>query len=435
MSNQVQRVPEAERRTGRRLMALLAIDTTPLITSRDYRLLFTGQMISGFGSAISYVALPWQVYQLTRSTLAVGMLGVVEFVPMLLMAFAGGALADYVDRRRLIIAAESGMTVCCLMLVWNSLLHDPRVWILFAIAAIFAGVNAIHRPALESLTPRLVDPLHLPAVSALSLLRGSFNFIIGNALGGVIAASFGAAPAFSIDAATFVASMAMLLLIQSVPVPADAERASLKSVRQGLKYARGRQELLGTYLIDLNAMFFGMPVALLPAIAERYGGSSVGLLYAMPAVGVLAVSLTSGWTKRVHRHGLAVTIAAMVWGVAITCFGLSGRLWLALLFLAIAGAGDAVSGIFRMTMWNETIPDRFRGRLAGLEFISAVTGPYLGNGEAGIVASLYGLSASVVSGGVLCVVGSGILAAALPRFIKYDGRKGLARRLAEESAA
>jgi MFS family permease len=419
--------------TKRGVLSALTLDLTPLKASRQYRLLFTGQFVSGFGSAISYVVLPWQMYQLTKSSFAVGMLGVVEFVPMFLMAFVGGALADYIDRRRLILLSEVGLALCCAVLVANSLLARPHVWVLFLIAALFAGLNGIHRPAHEALTPRLVDPQQLPAVAALNSLRYNFNFIIGPAVAGVIAASLGAAFAFAIDAATFIASIVTLLLIRSVPAPLDADRPSLRSVIEGLKYARSRQELLGTYLIDLNAMFFGMPMALFPAIAESFGGVAVGLFYAMPAVGSLAVTLTSGWTKRIHKHGLAVTIAGTAWGLAIIGFGMANRLWLALLFLAMAGAADMVSGLFRMTIWNQTIPDHLRGRLASIEMISYMTGPYLGNGEAGLVASLFGLRASVVSGGVLCVLGSGLLALLLPAFLRYDGREGLARKQAEEA--
>jgi MFS family permease len=418
----------------RSILRALTIDVSPLKASRDYRLLFTGQFVSRFGSAISYVVLPWQMYQLTRSTFLVGMLGVAEFVPMLLMAFVGGALADHIDRRRLIALSESGLTLCCGVLVANSLLPNPHVAVLFVISASFAALAGIHRPALEALTPRLVEPEHLPAVSALSVLGYSFNYIVGPALAGVIAASLGAAVAFGIDAATFAISLATLLMIRSVPVPIGADRASLRSVIDGLKYARSRQELLGTYLIDLNAMFFGMPMALFPAIAASFGAASVGLLYAMPAAGALVLTLTSGWTKRVKKHGAAVALAATLWGVAIIGFGFAGRLWLAMLFLALAGGADVVSGLFRITIWNETIPDHLRGRLAGIEMISYTTGPFLGNAEAGLVASLVSLRFSVVSGGVMCVLGSGLLAAMLPAFIRYDGREGLARKKAEEAA-
>jgi MFS family permease len=424
---------DSERPAKRGILSALIIDHRPLVASRDFRLLFIGEFVASFGSAISYVVLPWQMYQLTKSTLAVGMLGVAEFVPMFLMAFVGGALADYVDRRRLVLLAECGMAAACLILVYNALLTRPHAWLLFLIASLIAALNAIRRPAMESLKPRLVDPEHLPAVSALSSLNYSFNFIVGPAIGGVLAASFGAAPAFAINVACYIVSILMLLMIRPVPVPANAERASISSVIVGLKYARSRQELLGTYLIDLNAMFFGMPMALFPAIAEGYGGASVGLFYAMPAVGTLIVSATSGWTNHIHRHGLAVTIAATAWGVAIICFGLAGRLWMALVFLALAGAADMVSGLFRMTIWNQTIPDHLRGRLASVEMISYMTGPYLGNGEAGIVASLFSVRASVVSGGIMCVAGSVVLAWLLPEFLRYNGRDGLARKLAEEA--
>ncbi len=427
-------------KSKRKWLSAFAIDLSPLKTSRDFRLLFLGQFVSAFGSSISYVVLPWQMYQLTKSNFAVGMLGVAEFVPMLVMAFVGGALADFIDRRRLIVVAELGLTVCCGLLVLNALLPQPRAWVLFVVAALFAALNGVHRPALESLTPRLVAPEQIPAVASLSMFRGSFSYIVGPALAGLIAAGFGAAVAFTIDAATFVISILALLLIRSVPMPAkldDDERPSLHSVVEGLKYARSRQELLGTYLIDINAMFFGMPIALFPAIAESFGGASanpsVGLFYAMPAAGALVVSLTSGWTSKIHRHGLAVTIAAAIWGAAIVVFGLVSNLWLALFFLALAGAADAVSGVFRMTIWNQTIPDHIRGRMAGIEMISYLTGPYLGNAEAGLVAARFGLGFSVVSGGVMCVLGSGVLAALLPKFISYDGREGLARKEAEEA--
>ena len=433
MSEQVTEDEEREEPARRRLMSALVIDHTPLAASRDYRLLFIGQFVSGFGSAIGYVVLPWQMYRLTRSTFAVGMLGVVEFVPMLVIALIGGALADYIDRRRLVLSAELGMMTTSIILALNSTLATPRIWVLFLVAALTAALNAVHRPSLEALTPRLVDPEHIPAVSALSSVRYNFNFIVGPSVAGVIAASWGAAPAFAINALAFIASITALAMIRSVPVSGNADQPGLRSIAEGLRYARSRQELLGTYLIDLNAMFFGMPMALFPAIAESFGNASVGLFYSAPSVGSLLVTLTSGWARRINRHGLAVTLAATAWGVSIIGFGLVSSLWTALIFLAIAGGADMISGLFRLTIWNQTIPDHLRGRLAGIEMISYLTGPYLGNGEAGLVASLFGLRTSVVSGGVMCVAGSGLLALLLPEFLRYDGRNGLARKLAEEA--
>lgn len=418
----------------RRRLSTLTVDTTPLFHSRDYRLLFFGQAVSAFGSMMTYAVLPWQVYQLTKSSFAVGLIGVVEFVPLVVFAFIGGALADAIDRRRLIILTEIGMTLCVAGWLVNALLPQPRVWVLFVVAALFSTLSSLQRPAREALLPRLLPPEQMAAAAALGSLRYTLAAIVGPALGGVLAASFGASVAYAIDCATFLVSLACLLQMRAVPPPEKADQLSLRSIADGLRYAWSRKELLGTYLIDMNAMFFGMPMALFPAMAEGFGNSAVGLFYAMPAVGAFFASLFSGWTAKVHKHGLAVTLAASVWGVAIIGFGLADSLWLAMLFLVVAGAADMISGLFRMVMWNQTIPDHLRGRLAGIELISYASGPMLGNAEAGFVASLFSVRTSVVSGGVLCVLGSVVLAVLLPSFLRYDGREGVARKEAEESA-
>jgi len=409
------------------------LDLSPLRTSREYRLLFLGQFVSTFGSALTFVVLPVQMWELTHSSLLVGMLGVAEFVPMLVFSFLGGMLADSIDRRRLILTAEAGLALGCVALVVNALVAEPRIWVLFVVAAAAAGFQAIHRPALEALTPRLLPPDKMPAAAALASFRFSFNFIVGPALAGVIAASFGAAAAFALDSVTYLIAIASVLLLRTVPQPESADTPSLDALLGGLRYARSRPELLGTYLIDIIAMFFGMPIALFPAMAESFGHASVGLFYAMMAVGPLLVSLTSGWTSRVERHGRAITWAVVVWGFAIVGFGLARNLVVALVCLCLAGAADCVSGLFRMTMWNQTIPDRLRGRLAAIELISYTSGPYLGNAEAGLVASAFSLRASVVSGGLLCVVGAVALAAILPGFLTYRARDGIARKVQEEA--
>ena len=419
---------------ARRLVRAVAIDVTPLRVSRDFRLLFAGQSVSFFGSMMTFVALPWQVYQLTKSSFAVGMLGVTEFVPIFLMAFIGGALADAVDRRRMALVTEALLAAGTLVLVLNSLLPQPRVWLLYVCAALFAALNGLQRPSLDSLIPRIVPAELMPAAAALKSLSATVSMIGGPALGGLLVATAGPTAAYSIDFVTFAASLVALALIRAVPPPVGADAPSLRSIVEGLRYARSRPELLGTYLIDINAMFFGMPMALFPAIAEGFGGASVGLLYAAPAFGAMCVALTSAWTKRVQRHGLAVALAAGVWGLAIIAFGFAPTLWAALACLALAGGADMVSGLFRMTIWNQTIPDHLRGRLAGIEMVSYTTGPLLGNAESGIVAGLFGVRASVVSGGVLCVAGTALLSFLLPAFLRYDGRAGLARKKAEEEA-
>jgi MFS family permease len=422
--------PPPEEKRGRGL----ALDVRPLRASRDYRLLYAGQAVSFFGSMMTFVVLPWQVYQLTGSSLAVGLMGVVEFVPILLAAFVGGALADYFDRRRMVLLAEFALALGTALLLLNSLLPAPRVWPLYACAAVFAALNGLQRPSLDALMPRLVPPEMIPAVAALNSLRSNVGMIAGPAAGGLLLAAYGPAVTYAVDFLSFAFSLAALLLMRAVPPPVGADRPSLRSVVEGLRYARSRPELLGTYLVDINAMFFGMPMALFPEIAKGFGGASVGLLYAAPAAGSLLATLTSGWTSRVHRHGLAVALAAAAWGAAIVGFGLAGSLWLALACLAAAGAADMISGLFRMTIWSQTIPDHLRGRLAGIEMVSYTTGPLLGNAEAGAAAALLGVRASVVSGGLLCILGTGALALLLPAFIRYDGRGGLARKLAEEEA-
>jgi MFS family permease len=420
-----------ERARGR---SLFTLDFTPLRESREFTLLYIGQSVTFFGSMMTFVALPWQVFQLTKSSLAVGMLGVVEFVAVLFMGFIGGAVADYVDRRLMVRLTEAALAAGSIVLIINALLPRPQVWVLFACALLFAALTALQRPSLEALIPRIVKADQMPAVAGLQAFRGSVAMVGGPALGGVLVVTFGPALAFTVDLSTFLLSLIALTLMQAVPPPPDADRPGIKSIVEGLRYAGRRQELLGTYLVDMTAMFFGMPMALFPAIAESYGGASVGLLYAAPAAGSLVMSLMLGWTRRIQRHGLAVGIAAACWGFAIIGFGLAGRLWLALLCLAFAGASDMISGVFRMIIWNQTIPDHLRGRLAGIELISYHTGPMLGNAESGIVASLFSIRTSIVSGGILCVLGTGLMLLILPAFRTYDGRAGLARKRQEEDA-
>jgi MFS family permease len=412
-----------EPRGVRRLVGVAAMDIGPLKRHRDFRLLFVGQAASFFGSMVTYVALPYQIFQLTHSTLAVGLLSLAEFVPLVIMAFLGGALSDAFDRRRMVQIAELGSGLGVGVLLVNALLPDPRTWVLFAVAPVLAALYGIFRPSLDAMVPRLVTKEELPAASALEGFRGTLGEIAGPALAGIIIATVGLPVAYAIDAATYGLSLVALRFMRAIPPASDAAPVSLRSIAEGVRYAWSRQELLGTYGVDMIAMFFGMPMALFPAIADEFGGAGVlGLLYAAPAVGSLAATLTSGWVPRVHRHGLAVIVAAAVWGAAIVLFGFAETLWLALVALAIAGGADMVSGIFRMTIWNQTIPDRLRGRLAGIEQVSYTSGPLLGNLEAGVLASLTSVRFSVVSGGALCVVGVALAAVALPAFRLYDAR-------------
>jgi MFS family permease len=411
----------------RRLLGSVAVDFGLLRRRRDFRLLFTSQLVSLAGSMLTFVAVPFQVYALTGSSLAVGLLGVAEFAPILVLALVGGALADAFDRRRLVQLSEAGSALVAAVLVVNAALPHPRLWVLFAAAAAMAALTALRRPPMDALMPRLVERDELKAALALDWAMTGTGSIAGPALGGVLIAVAGLSATYAVDLATFAVSLVALSAMRTAPAAADAEPPSVGAVVEGVRYAASRQELVGTYLVDMNAMFFGMPLALFPALAKRHGGPEVlGLLYAAPAVGSIVVATTSGWARRVHRHGRAIVLAAGAWGVAIVGFGLAGALWLALGFLAVAGGMDAISGIFRATIWNETIPDRLRGRLAGIEMLSWSSGPMLGSAESGAVAAFAGLRASIVSGGVMCVAGSIGLAIALPRFWSYDARDEVA---------
>lgn len=412
----------------------MLLDISPLRISRDYRLLFFGQLISAFGTAMTFVVVPVQVYQLTGSTLLVGLLSVAEFALILSMAFVGGAYADFIDKRRMLRLTEIGQTVVTIILVANAFLPRPRVWVLFMCAALHAGLAALQRPSFEALMQKIVPPELMSSISALNSLRWNVTTILGPSLAGIILARFGARVAYSIDLFTFVASLAAVFMIRAAPKAVQTEaRPTLKSVVEGVQYAWRRKEILGTYLIDMNAMFFGMPTALFPAMAAHFGAGTVGFFYAAPSVGALLATLTSGWTKKVHRHGLFVAIAAALWGVAIIFFGLAQNLYLSLTCLALAGGFDMISGVFRMTMWNQTIPHHLRGRLAGLEMISYTSGPKLGDAEAGLVAALFSVRTSIVSGGILCVAGTAIISALIPQFLRYDGREGVRQKELEEA--
>jgi MFS family permease len=403
------------------------VDLTPF-RNRDYRFLYAAQFVSLIGTAVTYVALPYQMYRLTGSSFSVGLLGLVELVPLLATAFIGGAIADAVDRRRVAIVADVALAAGSATLAVVAT-HRASASLLYLVAAWMSAVSGLQRPAIESLVPRLLDRTELPAAASLAVVRGSVGMIVGPAIGGLLIASTGLRVTYLVDVASYAASLAFLGMIERVPPAEGAERPSIAAVIEGFRYASSRQELIGTYVVDFVAMVFGMPLALFPAISDQLGGpSALGLLYAAPAVGALGASLTSRWTPHVHRHGLAVMLSATVWGLAIAAFGVCRTLWPALVYLAIAGGADALSGIFRLTMWNETIPDSLRGRLASIEMVSYMSGPLLGHLEAGGVAAAFGVTASVVSGGVLCVAGVLACGAWLPRFVHYDARNF--RRLA-----
>ncbi|MBS0358688.1 MAG: MFS transporter [Proteobacteria bacterium] len=396
------------------------IELSPLFKYRDYRLLYLGQLVSFFGNMLTYVALPYQIYSLTHSSLAVGNIGLAQLIPLLATALFGGALADRMDRRKLLLGSELGLSIATGILLLNSLLPTPHVWLIYLTAMINAALVGFHRPSLESLTPKLVQHKDLPAVSGLTSFKKSLTKVAGPALAGVMIATVGLPVVYFIDFLTFVISLLAIFFIKTRFTIQRSEESTTKSIKSGIRYAMSRQELIGTYVVDIIAMIFGMPMALFPAIAETLGGVKVlGLLYAAPSAGMLMASIFSGWTHKVKRHGAAIAISAVLWGVSIAAFGFSSSIYMALIFLVFAGAADGFSVIFRQTLWNQTIPSHLRGRLAGLEIISYMTGPLLGNAEAGFVAAAVSTTFSVVSGGVLCVFGVAASIFYLPKFWKY----------------
>ncbi|HSN06223.1 MAG TPA: MFS transporter [Candidatus Angelobacter sp.] len=399
------------------------IDASPLRVSRDFRLLFTSGVVSYLGSMFTFVAVPLQAQQLTGSYVVVGLLGLVEVVPIVVFGLWGGAVADHYDRRRVIIAAEIGAAAGSLVLLLNALRPQPQVWVLFVVGALAATCESLQRPSLEALVPQTVDHDRLAGAAALMSLRSSAGFIFGTSIAGVVASYLGVGVAYAVDVASYVVSVLVLLRVRGRGRVSADGAPDLSSVLTGLRYAWSRKDLLGTYAIDTLAMLLAFPYAVFPFVAEKYDAPwALGLLYAAPAVGSAVASLTSGWTTRVHRHGRTIAVAASAYGLAIAGFGVSPTLALALAFLAVSGAFDMVSGIFRQLIWNQSIPDELRGRLAGIELLSYAVGPQLGNARVSLVAQSRGLAVSIASGGILCAAGVVALTAALPSLWRYDER-------------
>lgn len=399
------------------------MDMRPLRNSRDFRWVFTSGLVTFLGSMVTLVALPFQVAELTGSFVAVGLIGLAELIPLVVFGLWGGAMADAVDRRRVVISTELAMLILSVTLLVNARLDDPHLWVIYVVAMLFAAVDGIQRPSLEAIIPRVVAHDELAAAGALNSLRWQIGSIAGPALGGLLIAGFGVWSAYAFDAATFLVSAVALWRLSPIPPSGAAEPASLARIGQGMSYAWSRKDILGTYAVDLMAMFFAFPYALFPFLAEDLGAPwALGLLYSAGAVGSLLATVTSGWTGHVNHHGRAVLLAAIVWGLAIAGVGLSTSLWLVLVMLMIAGAGDMISGLFRMLIWNQTIPDELRGRMAGIEMLSYSIGPTLGQVRASGVAALTSLRTSLVSGGLACAAGGVLLAFALPSLWRYDDR-------------
>jgi MFS family permease len=403
------------------------LDTAPLRYDRDFRLLWSGQLVSGVGRQITVVALPYQLYVLTGSPLAVGLLAAVQLIPLLTVSFVGGALADAVDRRRLLLITQASLAVTSGALALLSLSPQPPIVLLYVVAFVTSAIGAFDQPARASLLPRLVARERLAA--AIALNQGGYQLaaIAGPAVGGLLIATVGLSTAYLIDALTFGASILAVFLIRPVSMQQGARRVGPAAILEGLRFARRHRVVLGTFVIDLDAMIFGMPTALFPVLALdvfRMGPAGVGLLAAAPAVGALIGALLTGWIGRVRRQGVAVFAAVAVWGIAITLFGLvTASFALALVFLAIAGAADVVSAVMRSTIVQMATPDALRGRLTGLHITVVNGGPRLGDMEASAVAAATSAQFSVVSGGLLCLAGLVLVAWRFPELARYDSTR------------
>lgn len=404
-------------------MRKYAIDLSPLKKYRDFKLLFSAGLFSYFGSMITFVALPFQVKELTGSFWAVGLIGVVEIIPLIVFGLYGGVLADYIDRKKMIWFTEFGTLIATSILLINSLQEKPSVILIFVIAAIFAALSGLKRPSQDAILPRLVNHDDLPSASALMSLRWQFGGIVGPSVGGIIIASYGAGAAYFIDCLTFVISLALIWQVRSVPPLDKSTPPSMAGLMEGLNYAFKRKDLLGTYVVDLAAMFLAMPMALFPFWADEIGAPyALGFFYSSITFGAVLVTLLSGWMRNYPHHGRAVIFGALGWGVAIVAAGISNSLFLVITCLVIAGAFDQISALFRGFIWNQSIPDELRGRLAGIEMLSYLLGPLGGQARAGGMAAMSSLRTSIVGGGLLCIGFVSLIAASMPKFRSYDVR-------------
>jgi MFS family permease len=403
----------------------LAVDTTPLRISRDFRLMWSGELVSQFGSQIALVALFVQVYDLTGSSAAVGLIGLVQLFPMVLVGLGFGPVIDRHDRRKLLLLAQSGLMFASILLLVSAHLDDPPLALVYGAAALNAGFMSMAMPTRAAMTPNLVGLDLIAPAAALNQVMWTGAGVIGPAIGGVIVARTGVSSAYGIDVATFLVALSATAFVRP-QVPdrtGGSDDSGWAAVRSGARFLRHKPVLQSTFTVDIVAMVFGMPRVLFPELADKQfhrGPEIVGWLFAAVALGAFLGALTSGWVKRVRRQGLAILTAVTVWGAGIVGFGLSGaRLGPALVCLAIAGGADVISAVFRNSIQQTIVPDSMRGQLAAFNILVVSGGPRVGDIEAGIVAAATTPTISVVSGGLLCIAGVGVIAALVPRFARW----------------
>jgi MFS family permease len=401
-------------------------DLTPLRESREFRFLFAGQVASYIGRQFTVVAVPIQVYAITRSSLAVGLVGLASLPPLIGFSLAGGALSDALDRRRMLLAVQVLLAATSTALAVNAGATQPALWPLFLFGALAAGFSGADMQTRNAMAPRLVRREAFPAAAALTQIVWQVGMVVGPLLAGFVIANVSLAAAYWIDVGSFAVAFLTAVPMRPLPPEGGGTRAGLSSIVEGLRFLKGKRVLVSTFVIDIDAMVFGMPSALFPALGTTVfggGAQTVGLLYAAPGAGALVGALFSGWVGRVRRQGLAVVVSVICWGLAIAAFGLVPWLGLALVLLAVAGAADVVSAVFRNTILQLSVPDAFRGRLSGVHIAVVAGGPRLGDAEAGAVASIFTPRISVVSGGLACVAGALVLLRLVPEFARYDATR------------
>ena len=415
---------EQTERVGRlRVLRALAVDTGPLRHSRDYRLLALGGFVSGLGTQITLVALPYQVFVLTRSSFAVGLTGLAELVPLVALSLVGGTLADRTERRRLMMIAQVVQLSTSALLALGAAFGPPPLAGLYLLAGIAAAASAVDRPTRNAIVPNVVSPDELRPAIAFTYGLAQLTMVVGPAVGGVIIAVAGLGWAYTVDVITFAAMiLAVALMSRQDPLTAAPTESFLTAIRAGLAFAKSRGELMGSFAVDLLAMTFGMPRALFPALSltvYHSGAAGVGLLYAALSAGATVAAFSTGWLAYVRRLGRIVVIAIAAWGVAITLMGLTHTLWVAMVCLLIAGAADSISAVCRSTILITVTPDAMRGRLSAIFTLVVTGGPRLGDVESGTVAAAFGTQFAVASGGILCLLGLAPIVAAFPAFWRY----------------
>jgi MFS family permease len=403
-------------------VASFLIDLTPIRQLPDYRRLWFGQAVSFIGTQLTAVAVPVEVYRKTHSSLLVGLVGIAQLVPLLAGSLISGAVVDAVDRRR-VLRVTSLVLACCSVGLALDAVGGSTLLALYGITAVAAGVSSLDWPARSAATPMLVPPELRPSANALQQVQMQVGAVAGPAMAGLLIARFGVPTVFAIDAVSFSAVFIAAVRIRPLPPAGGGTKIGFASVAEGLRFLKGARLIVATFVIDINAMVFGMPRALFPELADKvYGGgaTTAGLLYAAPGAGALLAALVSGWVGRVRRQGRAILYAVALWGVGIALAGATRWLWVALAALALAGAADVVSAVFRSTITQTEVPDSLRGRLAAV-FIAVVTGgPRLGDAEAGAAAAVLGAQGSVLSGGLACVAGVGLIAWRWPELARYE---------------